>query len=143
MNHVGSSVNLHVIKEGKILLLRRISNRWMNGKLQIPGGHTEEGESPLTAVLREAQEELGIKISAKDVRHLATVAVRGEDSEYFALQFQLINPEGHQFTIMEPEKCSELVWGDITNLPEDTIDLFKTVITDSQVSNDSYIQVGY
>lgn len=142
MNHVGSSVNLQVVKDGKILLLRRISQRWMDGKLQIPGGHTESGESPLAAVLREAAEELGLQLMPTDVKHVATVAVRDGDNEYFALQFQLLRPHDYDYKIMEPQKCSELVWADVTALPADTIDLFRTVIAGC-VAGESYIQIGY
>jgi 8-oxo-dGTP pyrophosphatase MutT (NUDIX family) len=115
----------------------------MDGKLQIPGGHTETGESPLAAILREANEELGIEISSHDVRHIATVAVHNEGNEYFALQFQLINPDVFDFRIMEPQKCSELVWADIAKLPEDTIDLFKRIVKESLVNDQTYTQIGY
>jgi len=143
MNHVGSSVNLCAVQEGKILLLRRISQRWADGQLQIPGGKTEPGESPLAAVLRESHEELGIEIGPDDIRYIATVAVRDGDNEYFALQFQLLHPEKFKFHIMEPQKCSELVWANINNLPEDTIDPFKDVIAQTLVKGRPYIQVGY
>ncbi len=143
MNQVGSSVNLCIVKYGKILLMRRISERWMDGKLQIPGGHTEHGESPLKAVLREAHEELGITPSREEVKLIATVMVKDGDTEYFALQFQLLNPEKFECKIMETEKCSELVWADITNLPEDTIELFQGSITRSLIEGQSYIECGY
>lgn len=142
MNHVGSSVNLHVMKDGKILLLRRISEKWMHGQLQIPGGKTEPGESPLEAVLREAKEELGINITAQNVEHIATVAVKDGNNEYFAVQFTLLDPEQYEFRIMEPHKCSELVWADMAAMPEDTIELFKTIITQT-TAGESYIQIGY
>lgn len=142
MNHVGSSVNLHIIKDDKILLMRRISQRWMDDKLQIPGGHTEAGESPLAAVLREAHEELGISVGAEDVKHLATVAVKDGENEYFAVEFQLLNAQAYEYKIMEPHKCRELVWADVTSMPEDTIELFKTIIHQTS-AGDAYIQVGY
>jgi len=143
MNHVGSSVNLCIVKDNKILLLRRISQKWMDGKLQVPGGHTEPGESPLQAVLREAHEELGIAVGAADVRHFATLAVKDGDNEYFALQFELLVPENFTFRIMEPHKCSELVWSDLENLSDDTIDLFRHVVEHGLVGGQSYIEVGY
>jgi len=143
MNHVGSSINLCIVKDNKILLMRRISQRWMNGKLQIPGGHTEQGESPAQALIREAKEELGIEISPNDINLLATVAVKDSENEYFALEFQLNDPERFEFHIMEPNKCSELVWADINNLPDDTIDLFRRAIQQSLIEHQSYIEVGY
>lgn len=142
MNHVGSSVNLHIVVDGKILLMRRISQRWMDGKLQIPGGHVDEGESPLVAVLREANEELGLTITSKDVEHLATVVVREDGSEYFALQFRLLQPERFTFQIIETEKCSELIWAHTSSLPADIIPLFKTIIEQTG-SSQRYIELGY
>lgn len=143
MNHVGSSVNLCIVNNNKILMMRRISKRWMDGKLQVPGGHTEQSESPLQAVLREANEELGITIGPDDVELIATVAVKDDDNEYFALAFQLLKPARFQFRIVETEKCSELVWVDVNNLPADTIELFQQVIHQNLIENKQYIEVGY
>jgi len=142
MNHVGSSVNLHVVKDGKLLLMRRVSQRWMDGKLQVPGGKVEPGESPAAAVCREAREELGIEITTADITHLATVAVKDGGTEYFAVQFRLLRPDVFSFRSMEPEKCSELVWADPAALPEDTIELFKAVVGEINRGR-SYLQVGY
>jgi 8-oxo-dGTP diphosphatase len=142
MNSVGSSVNLHIVKDGQLLLLRRISSKWMDGKLQIPGGHVEAGESPLAAVLREATEELGIAIKPEDVEYLATVAVKDGSNEYFAIQFKLINPEAYEYTVMEPQKCSELVWADVNDLPDDTIELFKEVTKHLRAGH-RYLEIGY
>ena len=141
MNTVGSSVNLHIIKDGKILLLRRISQRWMNGKLQIPGGHTEHGESPTEAIVREANEELGIDIATSDVKYAGTVFVSNGENEYFAIQFQLIDPNAHEYKIMEPEKCSELVWATISNLPDDTIAIFKDTVNQLQ-DGSQYLEIA-
>lgn len=143
MNHVGSSVNLHIVQDGKILLMRRKSNRWMNGKLQIPGGHTEQGESPLMAILRESKEELGINIFSNDVKHLATVAAKDGQNEYFAVQFLLTRPERFQFKIAEEHKCSELVWADVLEPPVDTIDLFRETLQAVYGNHQSYVQIGY
>jgi len=44
--------------------------------------------------LRESSDALGIKISADDVEYIATVAVKDWENEYFAIQFQLLNPRG-------------------------------------------------
>ena len=50
-----------VIKsEGKILMIRASYGR---GKWTFPGGTIEKGESPEQAVIREVEEEVGLKIS--------------------------------------------------------------------------------
>lgn len=48
-----------IIREGKILLLyREDEDHW-----EVPGGKVEEDESPTEAAVREAEEEIGVKIS--------------------------------------------------------------------------------
>lgn len=47
-----------IIEEGKILLLYREDEKhW-----EVPGGKVEEDESPTQTAIREAEEEIGVKI---------------------------------------------------------------------------------
>jgi len=52
------TVSLVIEKDGKFLLGRRL-NRPERGFWCAPGGHIEEGETPLEAAKREAAEEIG------------------------------------------------------------------------------------
>ncbi|MCD6331179.1 MAG: NUDIX hydrolase [Thermoplasmata archaeon] len=52
------------IKNGKILLIKR-KNEPFKGKWALPGGFVEYGERVEDAVLREFQEEVGIKAKIK------------------------------------------------------------------------------
>ncbi len=53
-----------LIKNGKILLIKR-KNEPFKGKWALPGGFVEYGERVEDAVLREFQEEVGIKAKIK------------------------------------------------------------------------------
>jgi 8-oxo-dGTP pyrophosphatase MutT (NUDIX family) len=44
---------------GRFLVLRRAGMLVGGGKWNLPGGHVEDGEPPLTAAFREAKEEAG------------------------------------------------------------------------------------
>ena len=60
--------------EGKILLQRRQGTKLWCGFLALPAGHIDENESPYEAVIREAKEELDIKININDIIDTFVVA---------------------------------------------------------------------
>jgi 8-oxo-dGTP diphosphatase len=49
---------------GRILLQQRAPGRSMAGLWEFPGGKVEEGELPEAALIREIEEELGIRLDA-------------------------------------------------------------------------------
>jgi 8-oxo-dGTP diphosphatase len=53
---------------GRILLQQRAPGRSMAGLWEFPGGKVEEGELPEAALIREIEEELGIRIEAAAIR---------------------------------------------------------------------------
>lgn len=109
-------------KKGEILLQRRQGTTLWPGFLALPAGHIDKGEDPYEAAIREAKEELDIKITKNDISD-AFVVMRKNKSlmPYYDVYFQISNYIGN-IKIAEPLKCSELVWKDINNLPNDMID---------------------
>jgi 8-oxo-dGTP diphosphatase len=52
-----------LVRDGRVLLVHRSPSRRAYADCwDLAGGHIEPGESPLTAVERECQEELGVRI---------------------------------------------------------------------------------
>lgn len=108
--------------EGKILLQRRQGTKLWPGFLALPAGHIDEGENAYEAAIREAKEELSIIITKKDITDAFVVNRRNKSlSPYFDVYFEISSYKG-KIKISEPEKCSELKWCDINNLPNDMID---------------------
>ena len=54
------SVYLVLIKNNKILLLRRFNTGFMDGYYSLPAGHVESNETLTSAMVREAKEEIGM-----------------------------------------------------------------------------------
>ena len=52
-----------ISKDNRILLCRRSSNKSLSGFWEFPGGKNEIGESEIETLVRELDEELGIKVS--------------------------------------------------------------------------------
>lgn len=128
-----SSVYLIIRNEEKqILLQRRQGTKLWPGFLALPAGHIDEGENAYDAVIREAKEELGIEISINNIIDTFVVNRRNKSlPPYYDVYFEIDNYTG-ELKINEPEKCSELVWSDINNLPEDMIDFEIEAIKNNQ-----------
>ena len=50
-----------ILKDNKILLINKVGGPY-DGKLDLPGGTIEWGETPESALIRELEEEVGINI---------------------------------------------------------------------------------
>lgn len=124
------AVHLILRKESKILLGKRQNTGWADGQFHLFGGHVENREFVSNAVVREALEELGIKINPQDLElaHIRNILVPGRERLHF--YFKVDRWEG-QVTIREPELCSELAWFDVNKLPEhttnDTLETLKMI----------------
>lgn len=99
----------------EILLQRRKNTGYMDGKYDFSAsGHLEKGESLRMTAIRESKEELGIEIEleAADFVFLAD----GCSDGYLKVFFTASVWEG-EIRLAEPEKCEELRWFDMDNLP--------------------------
>lgn len=111
----------------EILLQKRMNTSFMNNMYDMAcSGHLEQDESISQAIVREAFEELGIIVSEKDVKLLTVVHPYQDD--YLRFFFTTDKYEGTP-TIKEPEKCSDLRWFPIDDLPNNTTDIVKKVLT--------------
>ena len=108
--------------EGKILLARRFQTGYQDGNYGLPAGHVDEGELPLAAAVREAQEEIGIDLQPDtlELAHVAYELPHDETGNRVDFYFVAKNWSGEP-AIMEPHKCDELRWASLDNLPENVI----------------------
>jgi ADP-ribose pyrophosphatase YjhB (NUDIX family) len=110
----------------QLLLYRRINTWYEPNKLALIGGIVDEGESHNEAIIREVKEETSLDIDPKDLTFLATVEDQHEDTLYRNHYFLTRNWNGTP-TNLEPDRCAELVWHGIDNLPDDTIPIIRTI----------------
>jgi 8-oxo-dGTP diphosphatase len=121
-NKAVAAVYIILEKGGKILFGKRINTGYQDGNYQFPAGHVEEGELPTHAIIREAKEEVNVDLSPADLQ-LIHVSFRpkhdqtGDRVEFF---FKA-KTWGGELKNMEPEKCEDLKWIKIDELPENTV----------------------
>lgn len=126
----------------EILLHRRKNTGYEDGKWDIAGsGHVDEGETAKMAVIRECAEELGIDVKISDLSfaHLSHRVSNKFGRTYYDIYFIVNNHEGTP-KIMESNKCSELKWFKINDLPNDIIDIRKIVL-DNYRNNIQYSEL--
>lgn len=128
-----SAVYLIIKNENnEILLQRRQGSKLWPGFLALPAGHIDEGENCYDAVIREAKEELSINITKNDISDVFVVNRRNTTLDpYFDVYFEIASYTG-EIKINEPEKCSEILWCDINNLPSDMINFEVQAIKNNQ-----------
>lgn len=57
------AVVTYILEEDRILLIEK--KRGLGaGKINVPGGHIEDGETPIEAAIRETKEEVNLEVSA-------------------------------------------------------------------------------
>ena len=111
-----------VNEKGEVLLYRRLNTWYQEGKLALVGGIVDEGERPVDAAIREVFEETDLVIETKNIS-LLTEHVEGTYQVYYYVCKSWTGTLSNK----EPERCGELVWHPLSDLPEDTIDIIKTL----------------
>lgn len=114
-----SAVHLFLIRDDRVLLLRRHNTGYEDGKLSVIAGHLDGGERVMDAMRREAREEVGIELSRADLTVVGVMHRLTTDERidwFLAASDWKGEPENR-----EPQRCSELLWRPLTDLPTDTI----------------------
>jgi ADP-ribose pyrophosphatase YjhB (NUDIX family) len=118
------AVHLFLIKNENILLLRRYNTGYEDGNYSVIAGHIDGNEHVYKAMIREAEEEAGIKIFAEDLE-IIQVMHRKKECEERIDYFFCCKKWGGDIKIMEPNKCDELSWHELKNLPKNMVDYVK------------------
>ncbi|QRG66278.1 NUDIX hydrolase [Brevibacillus choshinensis] len=124
------AVHLFFMKGAEILLLRRYNTGYEDGNYSVPAGHVESGEEVSAAAIREAYEECGIVIDPKDL-HVVGVMHRKSDEERIDFFLKTTSWCGDIINA-EPQKCDELRWADMDNLPDNVIPYVRKAIENAR-----------
>lgn len=114
------AVYLVLRRTDEVLLLRRANTGYRDGEYSLPAGHHDGGESLLSAMVREAKEEIGIDVHEDDLRLAHVMHRNAADGERVDFYFTCDKWLG-DVTNCEEHKCDELRWTSLAALPENMI----------------------
>lgn len=101
-----------VIQKEKILLVRRNHGPY-EGFWAIPGGYVELGETCEEAVLREVEEETGLKTKIKDFVGVYSAPSR-DPKQTITVAYLLAIKDG---TVQKSEEATDIKWFSLNKLP--------------------------
>lgn len=125
----GQSVIGVVIKDDKVLLARHTYGSG-NGKLIIPGGYVNFGETPQDALVREYMEETHIKVKPMNI-----IGVRFNMHDwYIAFSAEYVSGEA----CSDNDENSEVIWLDVDEaLSRDDVPELTKKLIQSAISKES------
>ncbi|MDD5026354.1 MAG: NUDIX domain-containing protein [Candidatus Peribacteraceae bacterium] len=127
-------------KGNKILLLRRYQTGYEDGQYSLVAGHIDGDETARNAMMREAREEAGIDLLPENLK-LVHVMHRKTNPERIGFFFAATKWNGN-IQNKEPEKCDDLHWFEITELPKNTIPYIQKAIS-AYLAQEAYSEDGW
>ena len=124
---VYAAVNVLLIKDNKIFLIRRINTGWEDGKYCVPSGHIDQDETALQAAAREGLEEAGVKIKTEDLK-LVQIMHRCQERTYIDLTFVADKWEGEPNNAEDGNFADQAEWFSLNELPENIIPFLKATL---------------
>jgi 8-oxo-dGTP pyrophosphatase MutT (NUDIX family) len=137
------AVFLLLVQDNKILLLRRANTGWQDGNYDLVAGHIEGNETLTSALSREVEEEIGVRIAPHDFRYALLIhSFSPEDSKEYLQVFFEAKEWQNEPRILETDKCDDLRWFPIDNLPVNLTPATKNALQ-AYAAGDLYIERGF
>ena len=120
VDYIGVSAGAMIFNEkGELFLAKRSKNtKNEKGFWETPGGSVDFGETLKQAVKREIKEEYGIEIDIVEQFPAADHIIPKENQHWVATTFLAKIRKNQVPKILEPDKCDEIGWFNLSKLPE-------------------------
>ena len=119
IDYIGISVGALILnKKGEIFLTKRGAKATNErGTWEIPGGKVQFGETLQAAVKREMKEEYGVDLLLEYQFPAQDHLIPKEQQHWVPTCFLCTIAGNKNPRIMEPDKCDEIGWFALANLP--------------------------
>ena len=121
-------------KGDEILLAFRQNVGHMNKMWSLVAGHVYERESPKEGMIREFEEECGLRLKAEELETIGMMYSKCDDFDYINLIYKA-DLTGKKIVNQEPHKCGALTFHSLASLPEPMDPYIKKIIRKSFEKN--------
>ena len=118
---VSIAVYANIGNDVKVLLHKRANTGFRDGYYDLPRGHVESDEMPVSAAVRELKEETNLGVNADDLElfHIRTNELDTPGCPYLYMFFRVEKGKCRgRYGINEPEKCDDMKFFDKNDLPK-------------------------
>ncbi len=138
------AVHLLLMDHDRLLMLRRSNTGWQDGNYSVVAGHIEGDEPASAAMIREANEEAGITISANalEVCHVMHRLDHEDVGRESVEAFFLCREWSGRPSNREPHRCDDLRWFPVAALPDNTVPYVREAIALS-LAGTPYSEFGW
>ncbi len=134
---------LILLKPNQVLLSRRYNTGYEDGNYSLVAGHVESDETVRDALVREAEEEAGIQVKRDDLEFVSVLHRNTKGKRiYLDFFFKCDKWDGEPHNA-EPDKCDQILWADLDNLPENVIPYVQQAIQTATGRGDAYWEIGW
>ncbi len=122
IDYIGVGVGAMIFNtDGKVFLAKRGKGaRNESGKWEFPGGGVEFNETLEHAICREVREEYGFEIEVQELLDVVDHIILQEKQHWVSPSFICRITSGTP-DIREPDKCDEICWYALKDVPEDRL----------------------
>lgn len=117
---VAPAVDVALVHDGHVLLLRRCGSGWQDGNYSVVAGHVEEGERPEDTAVREVAEETGLHVAVDDLACFHVMYRRAAHGVWVDFFFACRAWTGTP-VLMEPDRADRLLWAPLDALPHNMV----------------------
>ncbi len=122
-----AAVHVFFVDDEQILMLRRRNTGYEDGNYSVPAGHVDGNETIRNAAKREAREETSVEVAVDDFQLAHVMHRNAADAE--RIDFFLVTTDWQgEPTNAEPDKCDDLSWFPIDQLPPNTVPYVRAAI---------------
>ena len=115
-------------KDNKILLMRRFNTYYKDGFFTLPAGHIDKDQLPKEAMLRELQEETELSCDLESIIPIHVMyRICDSGRTYVDYYFEIKKYKG-KLENKEIDKCDQIDWYDMENIPDNTIENVKIAL---------------